>query len=74
VKEEGETERDICRGPRETESGKTNRGRQHTEGQSHRDQGDFIQHSNIKAERRKQNKSLKNTEGRKIKPQNQLRT
>lgn len=40
MKEEGETERDICRGPRETESGKTNRGRQ-LEGQFHRVSGEF---------------------------------
>lgn len=40
MKEEGETERDICRGPRETESGKTNRGRQLSEGQFHRVQGE----------------------------------
>lgn len=39
--EEGETERDICRGPRETESAKTNRGRVLSGGQFHRVRGEF---------------------------------
>lgn len=35
MKEKGETVRDICRGPRETESGKINKGRLLSEGQFH---------------------------------------
>lgn len=56
MKEEGETERDICRGPTETESGKINRGRQLSEGQF---QSPRRQYSDVKAERRMRKKREK---------------